>query len=362
MRAAKLIASNLLLLGGAALALELVFGNWLQQNPAKRIPEIARQAGRTHTFRTNGLTGEDVEVKFSRDSEGFRGKKNDSGLRQILVIGGSTAIEFVVPEPLTWAEQLEARLNKKSKSKEQPFDVINAGVAGQTLLGNKLSTDLWLKHTKSIEPEIIIIYYGHNDAIYTLADDTKTTLIDPDSKEISLKDQLLVNSAFAMLGREMKGNIAAWALNNRHLFDYQNTYLPKNATEFSSQTSDIKLNKSLYPQKLNGLITSVTTAWPNAKTIFVAQSNPNCFFTNHSQYHAERRNQLCEDLLAVHRHTRDTIEQFQNEGYEQLHYEPLFLDNPYDRSGSSDAIHTNSRGSAGIAEALTPRIQKHLNP
>ena len=92
MRAAKLIASNLLLLGGAALALELVFGNWLQQNPAKRIPEIARQAGRTHTFRTNSLTGEDVEVKFHRNQEGFRGKQNDTGLRQILVIGGSTAI------------------------------------------------------------------------------------------------------------------------------------------------------------------------------------------------------------------------------------------------------------------------------
>ena len=90
MKAAKLIATNLLLLGGAALALELVFGNWLQQNPAKRIPEIARQAGRTHTFRTNGLTGEDVEVQFRRDSEGVRGKRNDPGLEQILVIGGST--------------------------------------------------------------------------------------------------------------------------------------------------------------------------------------------------------------------------------------------------------------------------------
>ena len=362
MKAAKLIATNLLLLGGAALALELVFGNWLQQNPAKRIPEIARQAGRTHTFRTNGLTGEDVEVEFRRDSEGFRGKRNDSGLRQILVIGGSTAIEFVVPEPLTWAEQLEARLNEKGKSKEQQFDVINAGVAGQTLLGNKLSADLWLKHTKSIDPELIIIYYGHNDAIYTLASNTQTTLIDPDSKKVTLKDQLLLNSALAMLAREMKGNVAAWALNNRHLFDYKNSSLPKNATEFSSQASDIKVDQSLYPRKLTGLIESVTAAWPNAKTIFVAQSNPNCFFTNHSKYHAEQRNQLCEDLLAVHRHTRDAIKKFQKEGHKQLHYEPLFLDNPYDRSGSSDAIHTNSRGSAGIAEALAPRIHKHLIP
>ena len=362
MRAAKLIASNLLLLGGAALALELVFGNWLQQNPAKRIPEIARQAGRTHTFRTNGLTGEDVEVEFRRDSEGLRGKHNDNGLRQILVIGGSTAIEFVVPEPLTWAEQLEASLNGKDRSSKQQFDVINAGVAGQTLLGNKLSTDLWLKHTKSLDPELIIIYYGHNDAIYTLADNINTTLIDPDSKEISLKDQLLLNSALAMLAREIKGNVAAWALNNRHLFDYQTASLPKNAPQFSSQASGIKVAQSLYPKKLTGLIESITTAWPNAKTIFVAQSNPNCFFTSHSEYRAAQRIQLCEDLLAVHRHTRDTIEQFQNGGYEQLQYEPLFLDNPYDRSGSSDAIHTNSRGSAGIAEALTPRIQKHLNP
>ena len=362
MKAAKLIATNLLLLSGAAIALELVFGNWLQQNPAKRIPEIARQAGRTHTFRTNGLTGEDVEVEFHRDSEGFRGKRNDGGLRQILVIGGSTAIEFVVPEPLTWAEQLETRLNKKDRRSKQEFDVINAGVAGQTLLGNKLSTDLWLKHTKSLDPELIIIYYGHNDAIYTLASNTKNTLIDPDTKEIGLKDQLLLNSALAMLAREMKGNVAAWALNNRHLFDYENSSLPKNAAVFSSEASDIKVSQSLYPKKLTGLIEAVTAAWPNTKTIFAAQSNPNCFFKSHSEYRAPQRIPLCEDLLAVHRHTRKMIQKLHNQGYTHLHYEPLFLDNPYDRSGSSDAIHTNSRGSTGIAEALTPRIQKHLTP
>ena len=82
-------------------------------------------------------------VSFSRTEEGFRGKSNDNNLRQILVLGGSTAVEFVVPESLTWAERLQERLNANDiHLSRQDVDVINAGVSGQTLLGNKVSIDL----------------------------------------------------------------------------------------------------------------------------------------------------------------------------------------------------------------------------
>ena len=88
-----------------------------------------------------------------------------------MVIGGSTAIEYTVPEWLTWAEQLQSNLNAiNNQSISKAVDVINAGVAGQTLLGNKIAVDLWLKKIKSLTPELIIIYYGHNDAVYTLGE------------------------------------------------------------------------------------------------------------------------------------------------------------------------------------------------
>ena len=168
-----------------------------------------------------------------------------------------------------------------------------------------------------------------------------------------------------MLGREIKGNIAAWSLNNRHLFDYYEAKLPRSTALSSGKMYEQNVLKSMYPQKLNGLIQSTTNSWPNAKVIFVAQSNPNCYFLSHSHFRAPKQNpktvELCGKLQAIHNYTQKHIHNnFRHN--KNLQYEPLFLDNPYDRSGSSDAIHTNSRGSAGIAEALTPRIQKHLNP
>ena len=96
MKAAKLIATNLLLLGGAALALELVFGNWLEQNPAKRIPEIARQAGRTHTFRTNGANIGDKAAIFEA-THGTAPKH--AGLDKInpgsVILSGVMMLEFM---------------------------------------------------------------------------------------------------------------------------------------------------------------------------------------------------------------------------------------------------------------------------
>lgn len=361
MKILKLAGINFALLGVATFCLELAFGNWLQQNPAKRIPEISRQAGYTHSFRTHGLTGEDVLVSFSRTEEGFRGKSNDNNLRQILVLGGSTAIEFTVPESLTWAERLQERLNANDTDlSRQDVDVINAGVSGQTLLGNKVSIDLWLKYIESLNPEIVLVYYGHNDALYSLGKADGSILIDPDSKARGLKEKILINSALVMLVRELKGNVASWALNNNNLFDYVERALPVQGEIFKMGQSGKRIAESAYAQKLNSLIVSIHQAWPNSKIIFVAQSNPNCYFLDHYSYRSYGRNLLCEDLLTIHRHTRNTIMSTKNELSKKLFYEPLFIDNPYDRAGSSDAIHTNSRGSKGIADRLVTRMQKYL--
>ena len=82
-------------------------------------------------------------------------------------------------------------------------------MSGQTLLGNKLSVDLWLKYIESLNPVIVIVYCGHNDAIYSLGKADESILIDPDSKSLSLKEQILINSALVMLVCELRGNVAS---------------------------------------------------------------------------------------------------------------------------------------------------------
>lgn len=303
-----------------------------------------------------------MEVQFIRDQEGLRGKRKESGnWRQILVLGGSTAIEFTVPEESTWAEQLEKGLNKALMVDN--IDVINAGIAGQTLLGNRAAVQTWLGEIDSIKPELVLIYYGYNDSVYTL-NETPTFRNDPDSKTQSLKETILLNSALAMLGRELKGNYKAWANDNQYLFDYQPEALPSGEMLYiaDSKEQDTKAMNSPYPAKLRQLITTLQQTWPSAKLVFIAQSDPNCLFVSHNSYRAKEKSQRCENLLAIHRYTRKYINKLNSMTTNSLEviYEPLFLDNPYDRSGASDQIHTNSRGSLGIAQKLSPRIQNHL--
>ena len=361
-KAIQVAGINVLILGLIVVVLELIFGNWLQRNPAKRLPELARQTGRTYQFKTNGLTGEDVEVNFKRDKEGLRGKsKWPENKRQILVLGGSTAIEFTVPEENTWAEQLEKGLNQTSKIDN--IDVINAGIAGQTLLGNKVAVQTWLSELSSLKPELVLVYYGYNDSVYTLHE-TPTSQNDPDSKTQSLKETILLNSALAMLGRELKGNYKAWANDNQNLFDYRPEELPSEEALYTvnSEAQVKRVVNSPYPDKLEQLIKTIKTTWPSAKVVFIAQSDPNCFFTSHSSYRAKENSSRCEDLLSIHHYTKQHLERVNSrlKSDEQISYEPLFLDNPYDRSGASDHIHTNSRGSRGIAQKLTPRVRNHL--
>ena len=361
-KAIQVAGVNVLVIGAIIVVLELVFGNWLQRNPAKRLPELARQTGRTYQFKTNGFTGEDVEVNFKRDNEGLRGKSKELGKgRQILVLGGSTAIEFTVPEENTWAEQLEKGLNKTSTISN--IDVINAGIAGQTLLGNRVAVQTWLSELSSLKPELVLIYYGYNDSIYTL-NETPNLQSDPDSKTQSLKETILLNSAIAMLGRELQGNYKAWANDNQNLFNYQPEELPSEELLYTVdlKEQDKRVMNSPYPDKLEKLIKAINKTWPSAKLVFVAQSDPNCFFTSHNSYRAKKKSKRCEDLLTIHNYTKKHLERLnlRLKDNDQISYEPLFLDNPYDRSGASDHIHTNSKGSRGIAQKLTPRVLNHL--
>ena len=98
--------------------------------------------------------------------------------------------------------------------------------------------------------------------------------------------------------------------------------------------------------------------------IFVAQSNPSCRFSSPDFYFTKngKRDLLCERLLSFHRYVGSVINEL---GKTQLtrntyRYIPLYLNNPYDRRGASDYIHTNSRGALGISNQLAPLLRATL--
>lgn len=60
-----------------------------------------------------------------------------------------------------------------------------------------------------------------------------------------------------MLVRELKENVASWALNNNHLFNYVERALPVQGEIFKMGQSGKRIAESAYAQKLNGLIGSI---------------------------------------------------------------------------------------------------------
>ena len=358
----RLLTINLLVLAIPTLILELIFGRWLKHDPITAVPEIARTAGVKMSYRTGGLTGEDVLVNFERDQLGLRGF-NRNGKPLAIVIGGSTGIEQNVPLDLTWAERLERQLNASGIN----IEIANGSVSGQTLFGNSFAVDEWVSKIP-VKPSIFIVYYGHNDAIYTLAG------IPPGGRDFATKgganfdlwQHISANSAIAMLARELKGNYQSLVTGNRHLYDYRPGPLPRVATAKGlpiPAISKIAVGQ-LYRSAINNLISSFEKHYSRKTVIFVAQSNPNCRFISPDLYFTQdgSRNTTCERLAAFHRYVSTLTRTLDSQSLHQncYRYIPLYLHNPYDRTGASDFIHANSRGSLGIANQLAPLVRATL--
>ena len=351
---------NLFLMALLVLIVELIFGRWLKQDPISTIPEISRTAGRKITFRTGGVTGEDVLVDFSRDRYGLRGLESlQKSLA--LILGGSTGIEQNVPLDLSWAERVEDQLRASGID----LEIANAAVSGHTLFGNAFAIDQWLSKIP-VNPSIFIVYYGHNDAVYSVAGIPPQGRDFDDKSGFNLRQYISLNSAVFMLGRELIGNYQSLVTGNRHLYDFRPSPLP---SEAQSKGLPVPLITqvavdTLYKTALASVIRSFEKNYNGKAVIFVAQSNPNCRFSSPNLYFTKdgSRNLLCERLAALHNYVNDVITELVSTRSPKNTYAyiPLYLENPYDRDGASDYIHTNSRGSLGIANHLTPLLIKTL--
>lgn len=353
----SLLVTNLLILTVLIFILEVFFGRWLKQDPVTAIPDIARTAGKKMLFRTGGITGEDVLVDFARDPHGLRGLESTSK-SLALVLGGSTGIEQNVPLALTWAERVERQLQASGVD----LEIANASVSGHTLFGNAFAVDQWLSRIP-VDPSVFIVYYGHNDAVYTLADIPPQGRDFTGGNSFNLGQYISSNSAMLILARELKGNYQSIVTNNRYLYDYKPSRLPSATKSKVLNVPAISASSrsQLYKEAVNNLLKSFEEHYSDKLVIFVAQSNPNCRFSSPNNYytHNGSRDLLCEGMAAFHRYVSSVISELNNNASirNTYRYIPLYLQNPYDRSGASDYIHTNSRGALGIANQLTPLLR-----
>ncbi len=85
--------------------------------------------------------------------------KKPDGVTRIAVLGGSSIQGFMLRDSQTIPSRLEWHL---SKAGYPNVEVINAGVAGyNTLQLRRLLPELW-----TFEPDMLVVYAGHNDYTY----------------------------------------------------------------------------------------------------------------------------------------------------------------------------------------------------
>src|SRR5215469_17755878 len=152
----RVVAVNLAVLLGLAVAGELAFGEWITAHPLGRltIPHNVKR-----TISAAPLYPGGTEFVYRRDAYGLRGSGVDPARIRILTLGGSTTNQLYLPEEATWQAVLERTLRRADRD----IVVANAGLDGQSTLGMIADLDLWIPYIPNLRPRLILVYVGIND-------------------------------------------------------------------------------------------------------------------------------------------------------------------------------------------------------
>ena len=156
-RVGIVVGTNVLLLVAAVVILELVFGAWVRDDALNRLNLVRDrklQFSTTHLYPSmHGI------ATYTRDEFGLRGDCGQPAKITVLTLGGSTTDQRYVSDDETWQAALQRRLRDQGKE----VCIGNAGVDGQSTIGNLKNFDWWFPHVPGLKPKYILFYVGIND-------------------------------------------------------------------------------------------------------------------------------------------------------------------------------------------------------
>ena len=198
----KIVFTNLIIIFFGILALELIFGGWLGQNYGSMVIPIDFK--RKYNVE-NLYDWPKKHTKYLRDRYGLRGKYSSLASIDILTIGGSTTNEIFISEGHTWSDVLA----ESFKQKNMAISVVNAGVDGQTTLGNTKNFDFWFPKIPNFHARYILVYTGINDLALIRSGYYYSKQDKFWDRQRPIKQYILNNSALYSLFRNFRGMIIA---------------------------------------------------------------------------------------------------------------------------------------------------------
>ncbi|MGK0388050.1 MAG: hypothetical protein ACI94Y_000778 [Maribacter sp.] len=258
----KIIFINGLLLFIGCLFIELILGGWFSNSNKLNNLNLIRD--KEYTYLVDVSTHSSIEINYSRDKYGLRGKStfNTPEKIDILTIGGSTTDQRHVSDGQTWQDILENCLKKDKRD----LLVSNAGVDGQSTFGHIKNFEAWFNNIPNLKPKYILLYVGIND-FYRITENGK---YDDLLGEHHLKSIIKTNSVFYNLWRTVQGVLRSNKYNLTH------SRIDFSQLKYTSNSIGTKELYDLYEKNLEGFekrlfMLKDYTESLGAKPVFITQ-------------------------------------------------------------------------------------------
>jgi lysophospholipase L1-like esterase len=152
----RVLLFNLLFFFAGVLIIEVVFGDWFGE-PTYRVNNLIRSY--EADLDVSELYGRSLTIKYKRDEHGFRGPYESVGTIDILTMGGSTTDQRAIGDGETWQDLLSQSLSSTTSK----FQIVNAGIDGQSSYGHVRNFDWWLANIEGLRARFVMVYVGVND-------------------------------------------------------------------------------------------------------------------------------------------------------------------------------------------------------
>lgn len=234
--------------------LELIFGSWFNTDPwaATERLNLIRDKMIVHDVRK--LQFGQATTTYSRDKFGLRENCKSTKNMKIVAIGGSTTDQRFISDGQTWADVLQRRIREKTHDPD--ICVANAGMDGQSTIGNLYALEKWFPLIPDFKPEYYVLYLGINDSAFI---GTGNRGFDPDDTEPSLgrkinqyiKSHSALYRLYSLVRNQLAVRQAFYAGHDYHA-KLESEY---GATQLSPDTdSMIQKNSKAFEGRLNRIL------------------------------------------------------------------------------------------------------------
>lgn len=183
----KILGFNAAILLAGIIVLELVFGGWFTDSDP--MLSFARPKNVQWSYKT---PWEPDGAAYSRDRFGLRGLDGLPRDIYILTVGGSTTDQRYLSTDKTWQEILQSKLERSGGT----FDVVNAGIDGQSTVGHIKNFSQWFNRIEELQPKYVLFYIGVND--FYIGDDN---IWDANLEKNNTFKSIISKSALVAAGR-----------------------------------------------------------------------------------------------------------------------------------------------------------------